>query len=50
MMAEYNAKWSEADKAKVTRDPVEFTVPAGHNSHVMHFTNFFESIGIINRS
>ncbi len=44
MMAEYNAKWSEADKAKVTRDPVEFTVPAGHNSHVMHFTNFFESI------
>jgi predicted dehydrogenase len=44
MMAEYNAKWSEEDKAKTTRPAIEFTVPEGHDAHVNHFANFFETI------
>lgn len=44
MMAEYNAKWSEADKAKTTRPSIEFTAPEGHDAHVNHFANFFEAI------
>lgn len=44
MMAEYNAKWSEADRQRPTREGTEFTAPQGHDSHVNHFNNFFESV------
>jgi len=44
MMAEYNAKWSEEDKKRPTREGMEFVAPEGHNAHVNHFNNFFETI------
>ncbi len=44
MMAEYNAKWSDADKQRPTREGMEFTAPKDHDSHVNHFNNFFETI------
>jgi hypothetical protein len=44
MMADYNAKWSEEDKKRPSRPPIEFSVPEGHDAHVEHFNNFFESI------
>ena len=43
-MAEYNAKWSEADRQRPTREGMEFAAPKDHDSHVNHFNNFFESI------
>jgi len=44
MMADYNAKWSEDDKKRPSRPPIEFSAPEGHDAHVEHFSNFFETI------
>ncbi len=44
MMTAYNAKWSADDKKRPTKEGIEFTNPEGHNAHVNHFNNFFETI------
>lgn len=46
MMAAYNAKWSAEDKKRPTREGIEYSNPAGHNAHVNHFNNFFETIRV----
>lgn len=44
MLADYNAKWSEEDKKKPTRAPIEYSAPDGADAHVDHFSNFFQTI------
>jgi predicted dehydrogenase len=44
MMAEYNAKWTAEDRKRPIKEGLEFSNPDGHDSHVNHFNNFFESI------
>lgn len=44
MQKDYNAKWTEAQRKKPTKEDVVFKAPAGYNEHLDHFTNFFDAI------
>jgi hypothetical protein len=44
MTREYNAKWTEAQRARPIKEDVVFKAPPGYNEHVDHFTNFFDAI------
>lgn len=44
MQKEYNAKWTEAQRKKQTKEDVVFKAPQGYSDHLDHFTNFFDSI------
>jgi predicted dehydrogenase len=44
LMAEYNKKYTEEDKKRVTKSDIEFKAPQGYSDHLDHFTNFFDSI------
>lgn len=44
MQKEYNAKWSEAQKKRRTKEDVVFRAPQGYSDHLDHFTNFFDSM------
>src|SRR4028118_465041 len=44
MQKEYNAKWTEAQKKRPTKEDVVFRAPQGYSDHLDHFTNFFDAI------
>ncbi|MEJ0105512.1 MAG: Gfo/Idh/MocA family oxidoreductase [Bacteroidota bacterium] len=44
MQKEYNAKWTDAQKKRPTKEDVVFKAPPGYSDHLDHFTNFFDSI------
>jgi len=44
MQQEYNAKWTEAQRKKPTKDDIVFKAPPGYSDHLDHFTNFFDSV------
>ena len=44
MQKEYDAKWSEAQKKRPTKEDVVFKAPEGYSDHLDHFTNFFDAV------
>ena len=44
MQKEYDAKWTEAQRKKPTKDDINFKAPQGYSDHLDHFTNFFDSV------
>ena len=44
MQKEYDAKWTDAQKKKLTKDDIVFKAPQGYSDHLDHFTNFFDSV------
>jgi predicted dehydrogenase len=44
MQKEYDAKWTEAQKKRPTKEDVVFKAPEGYSDHLDHFTNFFDAI------
>lgn len=44
MQKDYDAKWTEAQKKRPTKEDVVFKAPQGYSDHLDHFTNFFDSI------
>ncbi|RPD42698.1 Gfo/Idh/MocA family protein [Chitinophaga barathri] len=41
---DYNAKYSEADRAQIKTEESAYKSPAGYDDRLDHFTNFFEAI------
>ena len=44
LMTQYNQKWSDDDKKRITKADIDFKVPPGYSDHLDHFTNFFDAI------
>lgn len=44
MQKDYDAKWTEAQKKRPTKEDVVFKAPEGYSDHLDHFTNFFDAI------
>jgi predicted dehydrogenase len=44
MQQEYNAKWTEAQRKKPSKNDIVFKAPQGYSDHLDHFTNFFDSV------
>lgn len=44
MQKEYDAKWTEEQKKRKTKEDIIFKVPDGYSEHLDHFTNFFDAI------
>ncbi|HTF18439.1 MAG TPA: Gfo/Idh/MocA family oxidoreductase [Chryseolinea sp.] len=44
MQKEYDAKWTDEQKKRKTKEDIIFKVPEGYNDHLDHFTNFFDAI------
>lgn len=44
MQKDYNAKWTDAQKKRPTKNDVVFKAPEGYSDHLDHFTNFFDAI------
>lgn len=44
MQKDYNAKWTEEQRKRKTKDDVIFKAPEGYSDHLDHFTNFFDAI------
>ena len=44
LMAEYNKKYSEADKKAPETKPIIYKAPEDFDEHVHHFMNFFEGV------
>ena len=44
MQQEYDAKWTEAQKKRPTKEDITFKVPQGYSDHLDHFTNFFDAV------
>ncbi len=44
LLEKYNATYSDADKQRPKKDPIEFVAPQGHSSNREHWQNFLEGI------
>ncbi|MBY0536923.1 MAG: Gfo/Idh/MocA family oxidoreductase [Chitinophagaceae bacterium] len=44
LLKAYDQKYSAADKASPTKEPIQFKTPEGFNEHVEHFANFFNGV------
>jgi predicted dehydrogenase len=44
MQKDYDARWTEAQKKRPTKEDVVFKAPEGYSDHLDHFTNFFDAI------
>jgi len=44
LLKRYNEKWTDEDKKRKVKQPVQYLAPAGNDDHLEHFTNFFEAI------
>lgn len=44
MQSEYDAKWSEAQRKRKTKEDIKFKAPQGYSDHLDHFTNFFDAV------
>ncbi|MGC3947815.1 MAG: Gfo/Idh/MocA family oxidoreductase [Chryseolinea sp.] len=44
MQKEYDAKWTEAQRKRPTKEDIVFKAPDGYSDHLDHFTNFFDAI------
>lgn len=40
----YNAKYTDEDKKRPTKNDIDFRAPTGYSDHLDHFTNFFDSV------
>ena len=43
-MKQYNARYSEEDKKRPVKTPIQFKAPQGYNEHLDHFINFFDGV------
>jgi hypothetical protein len=41
---QYNKKYSEEDKKRLTKADIDFRAPQGYSDHLDHFTNFFDAV------
>ena len=44
MQKEYDAKWTEEQKKRKTKEDIIFKAPEGYSDHLDHLTNFFDAI------
>ncbi len=44
MQKDYNAKWTDAQQKRPTKDDITFKAPEGYDEHLDHFTNFFDAM------
>jgi predicted dehydrogenase len=44
LMADYNKKYSEADKKAPELQPITYASPDDYDEHLHHFTNFFDGV------
>lgn len=44
MKEEYNAKWTDEQRKRKTKEDITYKAPAGYDEHLDHFTNFFDAI------
>lgn len=44
LTAQYNQKYSEADKQRPQKNDIEFKAPQGYSDHLDHFTHFFDAV------
>ena len=44
LLKQYNEKYSEADRKRPAKPPINFKAPEGFDDHLEHFTNFFEGV------
>ncbi|HEX8677170.1 MAG TPA: Gfo/Idh/MocA family oxidoreductase [Segetibacter sp.] len=44
MQKDYDARWTEAQKKRPTKEDVVFKAPEGYSDHLDHFTNFVDAI------
>jgi len=44
LKTQYDQKWTEEDKKKITKPDIEFKSPQGYSEHLDHFTNFFDAV------
>jgi predicted dehydrogenase len=44
LLEDYNKKYSKEEQKTPVKDPVTFKSPAGEDKHLIHFTNFFDSV------
>lgn len=44
LLKDYNQKYTEEDKKRITKADINFKSPTGYNEHLDHFTYFFDAI------
>ena len=44
LLADYNQKYSDEDKRRITKPDIDFKVPPGYSEHLDHLTNFFDAV------
>lgn len=44
LLKQYGEKYSEEDRKRPTKQPIQFKAPQGYNEHFEHFTNFFDGV------
>ena len=44
LMTQYNQKYTDEDKKRITKADIDFKVPQGYSDHLDHITNFFDSV------
>jgi predicted dehydrogenase len=44
LLTQYNQKYTEEDKKRITKPDIDFKVPPGYSDHLDHLTNFFDSV------
>jgi predicted dehydrogenase len=44
LLKQYGERYSEADRKRPVKPPINFKAPQGYNEHLDHFTNFFDGV------
>src|SRR5215204_487277 len=44
LLKQYNDRYSEADRKRPVKAPINFKAPEGYDEHLDHFSNFFEGV------
>ncbi len=44
LLKRYHQKYPKEDQQAVTKPPIRYRAPDGHDEHVAHFTNFFDAV------
>lgn len=44
LLKQYNDRYSDADKKRPVKPPIQFKAPEGYDEHLDHFTNFFDGM------
>jgi predicted dehydrogenase len=44
LLKEYNQRYSDEDKKRPVKNPIQFRAPEGYDEHLEHFINFFDGV------